>query len=1043
MRKTSLIITIMLGIAGMAGFMAPPTRSHAAEVPIADCATLRSAVFSASSGDHLVLANQTFECGEIIVSTNGLVIRGASLLGPTFRSRLTIRGNNVVVFGLNFEGSSSERDVGIEISGNNIQILRNRFNGWSSTAALMFYGNGRDAEIAYNEFSSPVWRPENYQPHSSGNAGPNTMGIRTRGSDSFYFEGHVHHNHFHDFPAKPKCNGPSADDYYCGQNDAIEIGNDPHESRLQARWLIEKNIIERHLQGSGVVDIKSGYITVRQNTLRDGGNKGRIDLRHSTNSVLAGNVFDGVEGSYILGSNHEILGNVYRGNSRVMINTGNGYSTYDDLNPAADNTKVIGNTGRLVVGDGCGAGCPLPARNTCIEGHITSTQITYRNHTGSTLSCSSPTYTGSTDASEAPDSTSEVGPNGAGAPGLGDIDPGVGGDDDDDVIGDDDDDIVGGGGDAGTCNRIKADDPVPAGFGSAWAVWGNPSKSLMSGQCDTTGVKVQAGNGGLLTIVHKTGYAWDGTRWTPFTFAGQAIAQGPSWLSNSGESPRISFTSSGILYAVGYVCEATAQSNQWNCGCRSQGQCSSNSGTYWNLQKFDRSAIVAGDDDDDVIGDDDDDIVGGDDDDDTVILNCSGTIKTLPSSSDSVGQCYSSPKIAYTDNAKGRQGYRLTTWGKTLHRNITLGHTGSQETTQWSPDSTKITFTMAFTGIFGKTNAGVFVYDLETERITLLAKDVLNRGSAFNKANANEVVYWKIVSGGLQLTAVNTQTLTQRSIIMINGADDAGVASQSNDSAGRYFHAWMGQSSAKEHIQSVVIDTQGTPHIHPEFPFDPNISFTLTGGGHDLYQDTAIWNPVRTSVAFLLKREPLSNLGPGGVKELIYDFSTGTGISGQHAPAHSSWTANGDYLITNFGVYDRNMTCIDADHNCNAGPNDNAVYGVTGLAYGRLESSERGKGLDQRFVNHPYNGRLQEVTVRTAANVPWREWTRDPQYTIGYSFGTEAGPLTKLADIRRQYSPNGKWLLWRSNLRNRALQAPPGPDDGQVPTTDIFILDAD
>lgn len=652
---------------------------------------------------------------------------------------------------------------------------------------------------------------------------------------------------------------------------------------------------------------------------------------------------------------------------------------------------------------------------------------------------------------------------------------------------------------AANCYQYTSAETPPTGFGAAFSII--DGAQLLKGNCTANDVTIEVNNSRQI-LLHPQGYVWSNGGWSPISFSGSRV--GESWLS--GGTANYSFGTGNSLNVVAYICE---KDGTWKCGCRSGTQCSGSNGAfYWNFQKFSKpvaaapeprltfsvtptsitgvgSATLNWDSNADSCT-----ASGGwsgtkaasgsqsvsvaqtttytvtcgtlsrsqtvtittpppvGDDDDTVTVGCTGTLKDLPASADSVGQCYRSPKIPYTDQAQGRQGYRLTTWGKTLGKNITLGHTGAQETTQWSNDSSKVTFTMSYSSAIGTQNAAVFVLDIPSEKIKLVSKNALNRGSAFNKANPNEVLYWKVISDGLELTAVNIETLSQRKIITLTGAKDAGTPAQSFDAQGRYIHTWVtGRGGGNAHVQSVVIDTRpnggGGAQVHPAFPFDPDLVVTLPANGHDLYRDSALWNPVFTNKAIIIQRSPLSNLGPSGAKNVLYDFSTNTAVNlAGWWPAHSSWSADGKYWITNFGLIDINKNCLDADGNCAVSSNNGAVYGLTGLAYGRLETAEQNRGMNQRFIVHPYNGRLQELTLNTFANVPTSQWKGDADYTIGYSFATEAGDGLKLADIRRQYSPNGKWLMWRSNLQQKSLQTPPGPDDNNKQSTDIFILDA-
>ena len=114
----------------------------------------------------------------------------------------------------------------------------------------------------------------------------------------------VHHNYFHDFPAKPK---PQV--YASGQSDALEIcgGGQPASDR-RSGWTIEHNLIERHHGGYGVIDILCNGTTVRENTMLNSPG-GRFDLRRGSYSQLSGNWIEDAGGSVIHGGYQQVSGN--------------------------------------------------------------------------------------------------------------------------------------------------------------------------------------------------------------------------------------------------------------------------------------------------------------------------------------------------------------------------------------------------------------------------------------------------------------------------------------------------------------------------------------------------------------------------------------------------------------------------------------------------------------------------------------------------------------------------------------------------------------
>lgn len=411
-------------------------------VPVSGSPSLLTAISGARCGDRIVLpSNITFHTNATIskdcTGLPPLQIVGETIGGPTIVGRFQILGKNIYIAGLKFKGESSNRTAGILLLGNDNFILRNIFEGWGPPETPGSGGNaitaaGSNNEIAYNEFHDPVWAQYQIQqpPEDYGREyGPNAIGIRGQGRNM-----HVHHNYFHDFPPKPGCLSVTTctgggNHYTWGQNDAIEVGESFGGSAVDSNWIIEYNLIERHRQGHGTIDVKMSRTLVRFNTVRD--TAGRIDLRQGANSALVGNTIIGASGGIeVAGDNQEILGNVFSdGPSFVQIKVISGDYTGvgRDGNPAARNVKVIGNRAPIYIGFNYGT---INALNTCYEGNTPTNPTLSSHQTGSVSGCGTPNYTGPTTASAL--TASQVGPTAPTAPGL---TPLGGGGDDDDVVG--------------------------------------------------------------------------------------------------------------------------------------------------------------------------------------------------------------------------------------------------------------------------------------------------------------------------------------------------------------------------------------------------------------------------------------------------------------------------------------------------------------------------------------------------------------------------------------------------------------------------------
>lgn len=266
-------------------------------------------VAKVTSGAELAAALTQLGCGATIVLADGsyrgdfalrkscpadlpVSIEAGHPLAAIVQSPLLVTGDHVTIRGLHFEGPES----GLSLGGMGNRLLGNRFTGWRGVALRLTAGSG--AEVAFNEFADPA---------SWDLGGEARQGISSNEPNGgLHLNAWVHHNHFHDFPAKPQPNH-----YASGQSDALEIcGGGQPVSDCSSGWTIENNLVERHHGGYGVIDILCGGTTVLQNTLLASPG-GRIDLRRGSNSVLAGNWIEDAGGSVLHGGYHQVLGNHY------------------------------------------------------------------------------------------------------------------------------------------------------------------------------------------------------------------------------------------------------------------------------------------------------------------------------------------------------------------------------------------------------------------------------------------------------------------------------------------------------------------------------------------------------------------------------------------------------------------------------------------------------------------------------------------------------------------------------------------------------------
>jgi hypothetical protein len=333
-------------------------------VSVATATALQDAMSNASCGDTIELAPGTYSASFAIDNscpvTAPVIIQGAPNFASTVTSGITINGSRTIVMGIDFSGP----DARVKLGGTNNKVIANRFSDWRRIAITPVAG--KQGEIAYNELFDPhPWLA------SEADGYPLRIGIRSAEKDSstFHFDAWIHHNYFHDFPGKP-----DPDAYHSGQSDAIEVCQTNREWTYStpAGWYIERNLITRHMQGRGLVDLKCSGVVVRGNTVTESPG-GRIDIRAGVGSTLESNWQEGSGGSTVHGGDHRVVGNYMRGGGGIRLLSGDQpWNTgVSGGHNQAYRVLVAGNdTDSLIVGHTYDAAMEAyPAASTTVEGH--------------------------------------------------------------------------------------------------------------------------------------------------------------------------------------------------------------------------------------------------------------------------------------------------------------------------------------------------------------------------------------------------------------------------------------------------------------------------------------------------------------------------------------------------------------------------------------------------------------------------------------------------------------------------------------------------
>lgn len=396
------------------------------------------------------------------------------------------------------------------------------------------------------------------------------------------------------------------------------------------------------------------------------------------------------------------------------------------------------------------------------------------------------------------------------------------------------------------------------------------------------------------------------------------------------------------------------------------------------------------------------------------------------------GDTFSSQKTAYNDPYSGKSAWRLTTWGKTNNVRITLGGDVSGESTQWSADSTRITFSLDHPS-HGK---ALYMMNVSTGVITYLASTgTAPSESMFSRANANEILYFYHNQTGststswVELRAVNLTTFAHRVIRRYNKAYNTIKLCHSYDGKYLKFTIYQGHDEASR-IWQPVINNILTGNDHPAFTYNENFTFTDQGA---VFNDGVYFNPVVHHKVLLIRPTSSTN----AVTE-YYNLNTSSGIAFNFWTAHTTWHPDGTRIAGDLGIKSDAGACLTPT--CGS----STLYRTTGHPF----SDPTDIGLawnarlttDDRQSNNGSSGNSY-IYAMTWDRIRTQTWSTIAGNPGANAIGTWFGNYDGGNHPHMHVSPNGKHLVWRSNLRRvSALGAPPGPTDANATSSDLFML---
>ena len=322
-------------------------------IKVGSSAELTNALMNANAGDHIVLADGTYE-GNFTLSKDGtakapIIVRAENPHNAILTGIFNIDGAHAWLFQLKFQPGR------MQISAPDAKVLRCKFHNNNIPPNIIgIRHNAQRAEIACNEF-------RDY-------GDPDVKWFLTirvyAGGDIYPQDVHIHHNYL--------LNQRS-------HSGIIGIGVSKSNTDSEIRAIVEWNLIENARYTA--VHVKSAKNMIRFNTVR------QIDYtepsgylsRHSYSNTFIANVSLNASGVRVYGKNHRVIGNYnddarknannYHAALRGTIFQDDFKSSEENHQPVAEGCLFSGNIGGLAIGSGY-SHQKLKAINNIIEAHI-------------------------------------------------------------------------------------------------------------------------------------------------------------------------------------------------------------------------------------------------------------------------------------------------------------------------------------------------------------------------------------------------------------------------------------------------------------------------------------------------------------------------------------------------------------------------------------------------------------------------------------------------------------------------------------------------
>ena len=278
-----------------------PVFAQAKEIRVKSLVELQQAINKAKPGDEIILAAGVYTTTDNILIRNSGTASQPITISAGNAGNTEIKGEGgfrieapaayIIIKGFLFTHKS---DKAIMLPGTSFcRWTRNVFQTTGEGNYLTIQGS--DQQVDYNTFQHK-------------NALGKFIGVRGDGNQ-IAERLWIHHNYFYDFLPQ-KGNGA----------EALQFGLSGY-SLSSSHSLLEHNLFEQCAGENELISVKSSFVTVRYNTIRDC--KAQFTLRHGNHCEVYGNYFFRTPGLRIFGDDH-IISNNYFENCKPAINIGNG-----------------------------------------------------------------------------------------------------------------------------------------------------------------------------------------------------------------------------------------------------------------------------------------------------------------------------------------------------------------------------------------------------------------------------------------------------------------------------------------------------------------------------------------------------------------------------------------------------------------------------------------------------------------------------------------------------------------------------------------------